>query len=67
MYSRIKGAENMTFIELKIAFSQLGYNLYKDRDYRGYGYFIKKDLDITYIGSNMKEVNSAYLQIKERC
>lgn len=57
----------MSFIELKIAFSQLGYSLYKDRDYRGYGYFIKKDLDITYVGSTIKEVNNAYLQIKEGC
>lgn len=54
----------MNFIELKIAFNQLGYILYKDRDYRGIGYFLSKGLDNIYIGSTMKEVNIKYLEIR---
>lgn len=54
----------MNFIELKIAFSQLGYVLYKGRDYRGAGYFIKKDLEVFYAGSTIKEVNNKYIEVK---
>lgn len=54
----------MNFIELKIAFSQLGYILYKGRDYRGAGYFIENDLEVLYVGSTIKEVNNKYIEVK---
>jgi len=54
----------MSFIELKIAFSQFGYILYKDRDYRGRGYFIQKDKTVDYAGSTLGEVVEKYLYIK---
>lgn len=56
----------MTFIELKIAFNQLGYTLFKDRDYRGTGYFIDNGVTIEYAGSTMREVVFRYLEIKGR-
>ncbi len=54
----------MNFLELKIAFNQLGYTLYKSRDYRGVGYFIDNGTDVIFIGSTMREVNETYIQIK---
>lgn len=54
----------MNFIELKIAFNKLGYLLYKSRDYRGVGYFIKKGIDNIYVGSTIKEVNYKYVEFK---
>lgn len=54
----------MNFLELKIAFNQLGYTLYKSRDYRGVGYFIDNGTDVIFIGSTIREVNYTYIQIK---
>lgn len=54
----------MNFLELKIAFNQIGYTLFKARDYRGVGYFIDNGLVITYAGSTIKEVNYKYREIK---
>ena len=54
----------MNFLEHKIAFGQLGYTLFKARDYRGVGYFIDNGVDVRYVGSTIKEVNSKYITIK---
>lgn len=55
----------MNFLELKIAFKKLGYELFKARDFRGVGYFIDNGLDTRYIGSNIRDINIAYHKIKE--
>ena len=54
----------MNFMELKIAFKQIGYEIYNGRDYRGTGYFIDDGSNVIYAGSTIREVNNTYANIK---
>lgn len=54
----------MNFMELKIAFNNMGYELYKSRDYRGAGYFVDDGTTVLYAGSTIREVNIMYTKLR---
>lgn len=51
-------------MELKIAFNNMGYELYKSRDYRGAGYFVDDGTTVLYAGSTIREVNIMYTKLR---